>query len=102
EETFPYEGGPILVHGTNIPDGWLKMIYNIYRYGKNNLMNANTDRWVKEVNDMTVVIHNPQDMDLSTNPFLIPLTQEKIKAYQDEILSPVLPEGKAYTYGNKL
>ncbi|OGZ33858.1 MAG: hypothetical protein A3I88_01560 [Candidatus Portnoybacteria bacterium RIFCSPLOWO2_12_FULL_39_9] len=102
EETFPYEGGPIIVHGTNIPDTWIKMIYNIYRYGKNNLMNANTDRWVKEINDMTVVIHNPQNMDLSINPFLVPLTKEKIKAYQDEILSSLLPEGKAYTYGNKL
>jgi thymidylate synthase len=102
EETFPYEGGPIIVHGSNIPDAWIKMIHTINKYGRKNLMNANTDRWVKEINDMTVVIHDPQDMDLSTNPFLVPLTQEKIKAYQCEILSPLLPEGKAYTYGNKL
>ena len=65
-------------------------------------MNANTDRWIKEINDMTVVIHDSQNMDLSVNPFLVPLTEEKINAYKDEILSPVLPEGKAYTYGNKL
>lgn len=101
-ESFPYEGGPILVHGSNIPDAWIKMIYNIYRYGRKNLMNANTDRWVKEINNMSVVIHNPQDMDLSINPFLVPLTIEKIEAYKKEILSPILPEGKAYTYGNKL
>ncbi len=102
EESFPYEEGPIIVHGTNIPDAWIRMVYNIYRYGKKNLMNANTDRWVKEINDMVVVIHNSQDMDLSINPFLVPLTKEKIEAYQNEILSPLLPEGKAYTYGNKL
>lgn len=101
-ESFPYEGGPIIVHGTNIPDAWMKMIFNIYRYGRKNLMNANTDRWVKEINNMTVVVHNPQDMDLSFNPFLVPLTKEKIEAYKKEILSPLLPEGKAYTYGNKL
>ncbi len=101
-ESFPYEGGPIVVHGTNIPDAWIKMVGNIYRYGKNNLMNANTDRLVKEINDMVVVVHNPQDMDLSVNPFLVPLTKEKIEAYKKEILSPLLPEGKAYTYGNKL
>jgi thymidylate synthase (methanogen type) len=41
-------------------------------------------------------------MDLSLNPFLVPLTKEKIEAYKKEILSPLLPEGKAYTYGNKL
>jgi len=57
---------------------------------------------VKEINDMTVVIHDPQDMNLSLNPFLVPLTREKIEAYKKEILSPLLPEGKAYTYGNKL
>ncbi|MBN2198054.1 hypothetical protein JW698_02615 [Candidatus Wolfebacteria bacterium] len=102
EESFPYEEGPIAVHGINIPDAWIKMIYNIYRYGKKNLMNANTDRWIKEINNMVVVIHNPQDMDLSINPFLVPLTREKIEAYQKEILSSLLPEGKAYTYGNKL
>jgi thymidylate synthase len=102
QEIFPYEGGPIIVHGTNIPDAWIKMIGNIYRYGKKNLMNANTDRWVKEINDMIVVIHYPQNMDLTINPFLVPLTKEKIEAYKKEILSPLLPEGKAYTYGNKL
>ncbi len=102
DETFPYEGGPLIVHGSNIPDSWIKMIYMINRYGRKNLMNANTDRWIKEINNMVVVIHEPQDMDLSVNPFLVPLTIEKIKAYQSEILSPLLPEGKAYTYGNKL
>lgn len=102
QESFPYEGGPIIVHGKNIPDSWIKMIYNINRYGRKNLMNANTDRWVKEINDMTVVIHDPQNMDLSINPFLVPLTIEKIEAYKREILSPLLPAGKAYTYGNKL
>jgi thymidylate synthase (methanogen type) len=65
-------------------------------------MNVGTDRKVREINNMTVVIHNPQDMDLSVNPFLIPLTVEKIESYRKEILSPILPEGKAYTYGNKL
>lgn len=101
-ESFPYEGGAILVSGRNIPEAWIKMIYQINRYGRKNLMNANTDREIKEVNNMVVVIHDPQDMELSINPFLIPLTKEKIEAYQKEILSPNLPEGKAYTYGNKL
>jgi len=102
EEPFPYEGGPITVHGSTIPKTWIEMIHNIYRYGRNNLMNANTDRWVKEINNMVAVVHDPQNMDLTVNPFLVPLTKEKIEAYQKEILSPLLPEGKAYTYGNKL
>jgi thymidylate synthase len=101
-EPYPFEKGPVIVHGTNIPDSWIRMIYNIYRYGRKNLMNANTDRWVKEINNMIVIVHAPQDMDLSLNPFLVPLTKEKIEAYKKEILSPLLPEGKAYTYGNKL
>lgn len=101
-ESFPYEGGPITVHGKTIPETWINIINNIYRYGKKNLMNANTDRWVKEINNLVAVIHDPQNTDLSLNPFLIPLTKEKIEAYQKEILSSLLPEGKAYTYGNKL
>ncbi len=101
-EPFPYEGGPLIIHGRTIPEAWVRMINCINRFGRKNLMNANTDRWVKEINNMVVVIHNPQDMDLSLNPFLVPLTKEKIEAYKQEILSPILPEGKAYTYGNKL
>ena len=101
-DSFPYEGGPLIVNAENIPKAWIKMIYNIYRFGKKNLMNAETDRWVKEINNMTVVIDDPQNMDLSLNPFLVPLTKGKIEAYQKEILSPLLPEGKAYTYGNEL
>jgi hypothetical protein len=41
-------------------------------------------------------------MDLSINPFLVPLTLEGIDAYVDEMLSADLPPDKAYTYGNKL
>ncbi len=102
DETLPFEGGPIMVHESTIPRAWVEMIHNIYRYGRENLMNANTDRWVKETNNMTVVVHDPQNMELSFNPFLVPLTREKIEAYNKEILSSELPKGKAYTYGNKL
>lgn len=101
-ESFPYEGGPVIVHDSTIPKTWIDVIHNIHRYGKKNLMNANTDRWVKEINNMIAVIHDPQNTDLSINPFLVPLTKEKIDAYQREIKSPILPPGKAYTYGNKL
>ncbi len=101
-DSFPYEGGPLIVHGSTIPKAWINMINALYRHGRKNLMNANTDRWVKEINNMVVVVHDSQNTDLSINPFLVPLTKEKIEAYQKEILSPLLPEGKAYTYGNKL
>ena len=102
EESFPYENGPIIVHGKTIPLTWIEIMHNIYRYGKRNLMNANTDRWVKEINNLVAVIHDPQNLSLEINPFLVPISKEKIEAYQKEILSPLLPEGKAYTYGNKL
>jgi len=100
--SMEYEGGPIIVYSNTIPETWVEIIHNIYRYGKDNLMNAETDRWIKEINNMIAVIHDPQNIDLSYNPFLVPLTKEKIEAYKKEILSPILPEGKAYTYGNKL
>jgi thymidylate synthase len=101
-EAFPYEGGPIVIHGSTIPQTWVEVMHDIFRYGRPNLMNANTDRWVKEINNMVAVVHEPQDLELGLNPFLVPLTKEKIDAYQREILSPILPPGKAYTYGNKL
>ena len=102
EEPFPYEGGPLIVRGNTIPNTWIEIMHNIFRHGRDNLMDANTDRWVKEINNLVAVIHNPQSLDLSVNPFLVPMTKEKIDAYVKEVLSPELPEGKAYTYGNKL
>jgi thymidylate synthase (methanogen type) len=102
EHSFPYEGGPLIVRGGTIPKTWIEIMHTIYRYGRDNLMDANTDRWVKEINNIVAVIHDPQSIDLSVNPFLVPMTDDKISAYQKEILSPELPEGKAYTYGNKL
>jgi hypothetical protein len=62
--SFPYEGGPLIVHGGTIPDSWLKMVCAIDRFGVLNLMNAGTDREVKEVNNMVVTIHDPQNQDL--------------------------------------
>ena len=102
DKSLPYDGGPIIVRGTSIPNTWIDIMHNIYRYGKENLMDANTDRWVKEINNLVAVIQDPQNEDLSINPFLVPLTIEKIRAYQAEIKSPELPKDKAYTYGNKL
>ncbi|MBI5228848.1 DUF4346 domain-containing protein [Candidatus Micrarchaeota archaeon] len=101
-DSLPYEGGPLIASGSTIPATWIEIMHLIYRHGKPNLMNANTDRWVKEVNNLVAVIHDPQNADLSLNPFLTPLSLEKIRAYQEEILSSFLPPGKAYTYGNKL
>ncbi len=101
-EEFPHEGSALLVSGNSIPETWIEIMHAIFRYGKRNLMNANTDRRVKEINNLVAVVHNPQNEDLSLNPFLVPITREKILAYQHEVLSPLLPEGKAYTYGNKL
>ncbi|MBI2530291.1 MAG: hypothetical protein HYW05_04075 [Candidatus Diapherotrites archaeon] len=101
-EEFPHEGSALLVSGNSIPETWIEIMHAISRYGKRNLMNANTDRRVKEINNLVAVIHSPQNGGLSLNPFLVPLTNEKILAYQKEVLSPLLPEGKAYTYGNKL
>ena len=99
---MPYGGGPYVVRGTTIPKTWVEVIHAINRYGRKNLMDANTDREVKEINNMVAVITDPQSMDLSLNPFLVPMTPEKVRAYCAEILSPELPPGKAYTYGNKL
>jgi len=102
EGSFPYEGGAMMVKCETIPETWVEIMHTIYRYGRDNLMDANTDRWVKEINNFVAVVRNPQNTDLSLNPFLVPMTQEKIEAYKKEMLSSELPQGKAYTYGNKL
>lgn len=99
---FPYEGGPLVVRGKSVMDTWIEIIHQIMRYGVENLMDAGTDRVVREINNMVAVVYDddPDDPDLNKNP--LNLTKEQIKNYQKEILSAELPEGKAYTYGNKL
>lgn len=99
---FPYEGGPLIVRGKSVMDTWIEIIYQIMRYGVENLMDINTDRVVREINNMVGVVYDddPNDPDLSRNP--LNLTKEQIKDYTKEILNSELPPGKAYTYGNKL
>ena len=101
-KTFPYEGGPLVVRGKSVMDTWIEITHQIMKYGVKNLMDVGTDRVVREINNLVAVVYDddPDDPDLSRNP--LNLTKEQIKNYQKEILSAELPEGKAYTYGNKL
>ncbi|MBU2634060.1 MAG: hypothetical protein KJ674_02340 [Nanoarchaeota archaeon] len=101
-KTFPFEGGPLIIRGKSVIETWMNIIYNIMRYGVENLMDANTDRVVREINNLVAVVYedDPDDPDLSINP--LNFTKEQIQDYCKEILNSELPEGKAYTYGNKL
>ncbi len=89
-KSYPYEGGAIAVHGKTIPQTWIDIMHQIYRYGVTSLMDANTDRWIKEVNPIIAVIHDPQNMSLSLNPFLsdkdIVKLQKSIKINKKDIL----------------
>jgi thymidylate synthase len=100
-KTFPFEQGPLIIRGRTVIETWIEIIYNIMRYGVENLMDANTDRIVREINNLVAVVYdeNPDEPDLSINP--LNFTKEQIRFYQGEILSSELPKGKAYTYGNK-
>ena len=37
KEAFPYEGGPIIVHGKTIPEAWIRMINCINRFGRKHI-----------------------------------------------------------------
>jgi thymidylate synthase len=105
---MPFEGGPVIVHGEQVGDVWLKLVHQIMRYGGKSLMEevpkGQEGRFVREINGLVAVLHgdNPNTPQLKGFEFL-KLTPESIKEYIDtQILASTAPPELKYAYGPKL
>lgn len=105
-QVYPSEQTGFLVRDISVVDTWLKVISNIMRFGLvkkteygNEMRELGQVNWVIENGNLKEPkIPDWQDKVLDK----IGLKQESMEEYFDEFLSPKLPEGTVYTYGQRL
>lgn len=108
-ETFPSEEVGWLVRGNTILETWLRVVERIMRYGL--IKGTQYGYQQRELIGITWVIdsENPDSPDLSLASDwpeelikVVGATEKYIKEYYSVFLSPELPVGISYTYGNRL
>ncbi|MFN6991780.1 MAG: thymidylate synthase, partial [Fervidobacterium sp.] len=107
DTTFPSEEVGFVVRGKNIIDAWIKVLDKIMRYGTikpteygNQQRELQVITWVIEDEDVENIKIPDWPKHLKK---IINLEKESLEKYMSTIFfDPVLPEGIAYTYGNRL
>lgn len=107
---MPFEGGPALVRGNYVGEVWLKLVFQIMRYGSKSMMEQvpkgeeEKARFVREINGIVAVIdgEDPDNPNIKPYPFMN-LSLEGITDYiESQILSPTPPPELKYAYGGKM
>lgn len=108
-ETFPSEEVGWLARGNTILETWLRVVERIMRYGL--IKGTQYGYQQRELIGVTWVINNenPDEPDLSSVSDwpeelrkVVGAVKKDIKEYYSVFLSPELPAGISYTYGNRL
>lgn len=106
-DTFPSEEIGWLVRGRYIVDTWTRVVERIMRFGT--VKGTQYGSQQKELIGVTWVVHDedpfkpqwpsdwPQELREITSA-----TPDAIKEYHQVFLSPKMPSGVSYTYGNRL
>jgi len=100
-ESFPSEEAGFSIRGKNIGEVWLKMLNNVYNYGKITKMKTNDSTQVREVINLVAVVSEEDPEKPKMEPYFR-FDEKYLKSYYDEICSPRIPEGTIYTYGSRL
>ncbi len=97
-EKFPSEEVGFVVRESCIADAWLKIIYNVMRFGFVKKSQHSSDQ--KElVNLMAVVEDDPDNPQLKE---WLTFGKKEIENYLPQVMTPHVPAGTGYTYGNRL
>ena len=100
-ESFPSESSGFITRGKSIGDTWLKILRNIYDYGKITKMKSNDSTSVRECINFVAVVEDEDPENPKMKPYFR-FTKEYLLDYYDEICSPKIPQGMIYTYGSRL
>ena len=105
-KSLPSEEVGFTVRGNKVVDAWLKVVDKIVRYGivkktqyGNSQKELHVATWVIENEDLDNIFIPNWDEGLLK---LVSLEKEAIKEYLNAFLDPKVPEGTAYTYGQRL
>ncbi len=100
-DSFPSENSGFLVRGKKVGEVWLKILNEVYNYGKFTKMKTTDSGKVRECVNLIAVVEdeNPEEPKMEE---YFRFTEEYLKKYYGEICSDKIPEGTLYTYGSRL
>ena len=100
-DNFPAERAGFVVRGKTVGEAWLKILNNVYNYGKITKMKTVDSRQVRECINLITVIEG-EDPDSPRMQAYFRFDELYLKSYYDEICTAKIPEGTVYTYGSRL
>jgi thymidylate synthase len=100
-DSFPSEKVGFVVRGRTVGETWLKMLNDVYNYGKLTKMYTNETTQVREIINLVAVISDENPDEPKMEPYFR-FNKDYLTSYYDEICTDKIPEGTIYTYGSRL
>src|SRR3989344_7069 len=100
-DSFPSEKAGFLIRGNKIGEIWLKILNEVYNYGKITKMKTTDSTQVRECINLMAVVED-EDPDNPKMESYFRFDENYLKSYYDEICYDKIPEGTLYTYGSRL
>lgn len=90
-----------MVRGKKVGETWLKILRNIFDYGKITKMKENDSTYVRECINFMAVVEDEDPDEPKIEPYFR-FDEKYLKEYYEEICSPKIPNGTIYTYGSRM
>jgi len=100
-DNYPAEQAGFLVRGKKVGETWLKILRNIFDYGKITKMKENDSTYVRECINFMAVVEDEDPDEPKIEPYFR-FDEKYLKEYYEEICSPKIPNGTIYTYGSRM
>ena len=100
-QVLPSEQTGFRVSAPKVAQTWLKLLAEIYKYGRPKHTRYSQDNELKEILNLTAVV-TQEDPEKEYFPDYLPFTLTELKAYYAELLTDREVPGVAYNYGKLL
>ena len=100
-EVLPSEQTGYYVHGKTVAQTWLKLLNEIYKYGRPKHTRYSKDNELKEILNLTAVVEE-EDPTQVYFPEYLPFERGELEAYYAEIMTDREVPGVAYNYGRRM
>ncbi len=100
-QVLPSEQTGFYVRGKTVAQTWLKLLNEIYKYGRPKYSRYSKDNEIKEVLNMVAVVED-EDPDQIYFPEYLPFERAELEAYYAEIMTDREVPGVAYNYGMRM
>ena len=100
-EVLPSEQTGFYVHGKTVAATWLKLLNEIYKYGRPKHTRYSKNNELKEILNLTAVIEEEDPTQVYFPPYL-PFERGELEAYYAEIMTDREVPGVAYNYGRRM